>query len=63
MVTRESPELAVSVEEAARRLHIGRSLAWSLVWEGRLRTVRLGRRRVVPVKVLEELMAENDESN
>ena len=50
--------LAVSVEEAARRLSISRSLAWELVWGGRLPTVRLGRRRLVPVKALERLMAE-----
>lgn len=57
-MVRQNEPLAVSVETAAKRLGISRSLAWDLVWEGRLRTVWLGRRRVVPVQALEELMAE-----
>ena len=50
--------LCISVDETARRLSISRSLAWELVWAGKLPTLRLGRRRVVPVKALEELLAE-----
>ena len=58
MPTDSTAPLTISVEEAARRLSISRSLAWELVWAGKLPTLRLGRRRVVPVKALEELMAE-----
>ena len=56
-----SDALFVSVEEAARRIGIGRTLAYELCrayLEGRpdgLGCVRLGRRLVVPVRVLDEL--------
>lgn len=56
MATELVSSMAVPVEEAARRLNISRSLAWELVWSGRLPTVRLGRRRVVPVKALEAIL-------
>ena len=52
--------MAVPVEEAARRLNISRSLAWELVWAGKLRSVKLGRRVLVPVTALEDILeAEN----
>lgn len=54
----QAEAIAISVEAAAQRLSISRSLAWELVWAGRLPTVRLGRRRLVPVKALEDLLAE-----
>ena len=47
---------AVSVPEAGRRLGIGKSLAWDLVWRGELRSLRLGSRVVVPVKAIEALL-------
>ena len=56
-----SDALFVSVEEAARRIGIGRTLAYELCrafLEGRsdgLRCVRLGRRVLVPVWVMHEL--------
>lgn len=56
MATEKEP-MAISVEAAAHRLSISRSLAWELVWAGQLPTLRLGRRRVVPVKVLEDMLA------
>ena len=57
-MTIEAPQAhrAVSVLEAAIRLGIGKSLAWELVWSGRLRTVRLGHRRVVPVSAIDEIL-------
>jgi len=56
MVIEQAEILAVRVEEAARRLSISRSLAWSMVWSGELRSVYLGRRRLVPVQALSELL-------
>ncbi|MFN0090197.1 MAG: helix-turn-helix domain-containing protein [Acidimicrobiales bacterium] len=52
--------LFVSVEEAARRIGIGRTLAYTLcrafeAGEGGLCCVRLGRRLLVPVWAIEEL--------
>ena len=47
---------AISVEAAARVLNISRSLAWNLVWEGKLRSVKLGRRRVVPLGAIRDIL-------
>lgn len=57
MVTKER-ELAISVEEAGRRLGIGRSLAYVMANDGRLPTIRFGRRLMVSVPALERMMAE-----
>jgi len=48
--------LLVPVPVAARRLGISPRLAWDLVYGGRLPTVRLGRRRLVPVLALYRLV-------
>ena len=49
--------LLLTVEEAARRLGIGRTLAWQLVRQGVLPTVRLGRCVRVPWQALQEWIA------
>lgn len=46
--------LLLTVEEAARRLGIGRTTAFALVQAGHLRSVRIGRLRRVPVDAMEE---------
>ncbi|MDP9363798.1 MAG: helix-turn-helix domain-containing protein [Chloroflexota bacterium] len=46
----------ISVPEAAKRLGIGISLAKAMAADGRLPSIRLGNRRVVPVAVLEALI-------
>jgi len=46
--------LLITVEEAARRLGIGRSFAWRLVRSGELPSVRLGRLVRIPERALEE---------
>ncbi len=43
MTATTGERLLLTVEEAARRLGIGRSLAWRLVRSGELPSVRLGR--------------------
>ncbi len=48
--------LTYSVTEAAGLLGIERDLAYELVRSGQLRTVRLGRRIVVPRGALDELL-------
>jgi len=40
------------VDEAAAALRLSRSLVYELIRSGRLRTVRQGRRRLVPVSAL-----------
>ena len=47
-------ELLIAVEEAARRLAIGRTAAYSLIRRGELRSVKIGRSRRVPVSTLQE---------
>ncbi len=50
--------LLLTVEEAARRLGIGKTLAWELVWAGALPSVRLGRCVRIPLAALEEWIAQ-----
>ena len=54
----EGAELLVSIPEAARRLSVGRTTAYAMISAGRLRTVTVGRRRLVPVAALAEFVAE-----
>lgn len=55
MTAREGPG-TVSVDEAARRLNIGRALAYQAAHDGTLPVIRLGRRLLVPTRALEELL-------
>ena len=48
---------AISVTELAQALGISRSMAYQLVNDGTVRAFRLGRRIVVPVTAVEELVA------
>ena len=48
----------VSVEEAARTLSIGRSLLFEMLSAGTIRSVKVGRRRLVPVSALDEYVRE-----
>lgn len=49
--------LAYSVEDAARALGIGRSLAFQLIRDEQLVAVKINRRTVVPVKECEAFLA------
>lgn len=49
--------LAITVEEAGQLLGIGRGLAYEMVRQGQIPSLRLGRRVVVPVAGLERLLA------
>lgn len=53
----EQRRATLTVEEAGRELGISRSTAWRLVWAGRLPTLRLGHRVVVPRVQLDALLA------
>lgn len=48
------PALVYRVDEAADALRLSRSLIYELIRSGRLRTVKAGRRRLVPVAALIE---------
>jgi len=47
----------ISVEEAGRRLGVGRGLAYELARRGEIPALRLGRRLVVPEAALDLLLA------
>lgn len=48
------PVVLLSVDEASRALRLSRSMIYELIRSGRLRTVKQGRRRLVPVVALTE---------
>ena len=51
------PAVLYSVDEAAVALRLSKSVLYELIWSGRLRTVKAGRRRLVPVGALAEYVA------
>ena len=52
--------LSVSVDEAARLIGVGRSKMFALVQSGDVRSVRVGARRLVPTRALEEFLENYD---
>jgi excisionase family DNA binding protein len=52
--------LLYRVDEAAEALRLSRSVLYELIRSGRLRTVKAGRRRLVPVAALTEYVASLD---
>ncbi len=61
METIESPKLsplAVSPRRAAQYLDVGHDAIYTLLNQGRIRSVKLGRRRLIPVVELERFLAD-----
>ena len=54
------PERLLSIPEAAEALGIGRTAVYDLIGRGELRTLKVGRRRLVPASALAELAARSD---
>jgi excisionase family DNA binding protein len=50
-------KLLLTTTEAAERLGIGRSSLYDLIRSNRLRTVKIGRRRLVPLTALDDAIA------
>ena len=50
--------ILLSAEEAAEVLGIGRTFVFELVAKGRLESIKIGRRRLIPRDALERLVAE-----
>ena len=48
----------VSVEEAGRILGLSRHAAYQGVWRGQIPSIRIGRRLLVPIAKLNELLGE-----
>lgn len=51
-----TPKLLLTVEEAADRLGIGRTLAYALVKSGEIESVQIGRLRRVPPESLDTFL-------
>lgn len=47
-------QIAINVDEAARRLCIGRDALYVLIYAGKIPAVKIGRRLVVPIRGLED---------
>jgi excisionase family DNA binding protein len=50
-------KLLLTTTEAASRLGIGRSTLYDLIRTNRLCTVKIGRRRLVPIAALDDVVA------
>jgi excisionase family DNA binding protein len=57
MTTSSSPRILLTIEEAAERLRIGRTLMYALVTAGEVESVRIGRLRRIPADALEQYVA------
>ncbi|MEV8638762.1 helix-turn-helix domain-containing protein [Streptosporangium sp. NPDC051023] len=47
-------DLVITVDEAAKKLRISRWTLYSLIRSNQLKTIKIGRRRLVPVDALAE---------
>lgn len=54
---RAEPRLMLTVEEAARRLAISRTIVYEFLRSGQLESVKLGRIRRIPTVALDEFVA------
>ncbi|NEB81207.1 helix-turn-helix domain-containing protein [Streptomyces sp. SID14478] len=54
--------LALTVEEAARRLSVGRTTMYALIRDGAVETVPIGRLRRVPVKAISAYLETHTQS-
>jgi excisionase family DNA binding protein len=50
--------LAYSVEEACEALGVGRALLYELIMSGRLHSIKVGARRLIPASALTEFLSE-----
>lgn len=53
-----APATVLTVDEAADRLKVSRSLIYSQLRSGELRSIRLGRRRLIPAAEVDRIIGE-----
>jgi excisionase family DNA binding protein len=58
--TPTSPKLAYSIREACVASSLGRTTIYGLIAAGRLRTIRIGGRTIIPAESLHALLAGED---
>lgn len=58
----DRPRLAVSPGEAARISGVGRTTLYSAIGSGALRSLKIGRRRLITMAALEEWLAAAEQS-
>lgn len=56
-IKHDPPKLCYSVKEACNATSWGRTTLYNLIADGRLRTVRIGGRRLIPAEALHALIA------
>lgn len=52
--------MVLSPTDAARRIGVGRTFLYELIATGALRTVKLGKRRLITIKAIEECLAAHE---
>ncbi|MFE9827129.1 helix-turn-helix domain-containing protein [Streptomyces halstedii] len=60
--TSDAPLVALTVEEAARRLGVGRTTMYALIASGEVGSVLIGRLRRVPVEALATYLADRSQA-
>jgi len=55
--TDDRPPELLSIEEAGRRLAVGRTSLYDEIGAGRLRSIKVGRRRLIPAGAIAEFIA------
>ncbi|WP_405413637.1 helix-turn-helix domain-containing protein [Streptomyces rubiginosohelvolus] len=58
----DAPLVALTVEEAARRLGVGRTTMYALIASGEIGSVLIGRLRRVPVEALATYLADRSQA-
>ncbi len=53
-----SEPVLITVEEMAKMLSIGRTVAWELVRKRKVKSVKIGRTRRIPITAIQEYVAQ-----
>jgi excisionase family DNA binding protein len=56
MTVQSTPRIVLTVEEAAERLGIGRTLMYALVKSGEVESIAIGRLRRIPLDALDDFV-------
>ena len=55
------PRLLLRVDQAGRQLNLGRTVMYELIRSGRLRSVKIGRLRLIPASAVAEFIEALDQ--